>query len=302
MYKQVLITGGSGLVGRRLIKEFVRRDYTVHVLTRAEGALDTKQVRHFQWDVERGRIDPACLKGVRYIVHLAGENIGALPWSKRRKRAIADSRVDSIALLYRQMETTPHKVEMVVSASASGYYGDRGEILLTEDQPPATGFLGNTCVRWENAVHDGRQLGLRTVSLRSGVVLAADGGMYKKIRNPARVGMGASFGSGKQYLPWIYIDDVVQAYIYALENPKIAGAYNLVAPEQVTNAEFIKQVASHFGKTVWMPPIPAFALKIVMGQMNELLLDSARLSAEKLEQSGFEFHYPTLRAAIAACG
>lgn len=301
MNKRVLITGGRGLVGRHLCDALVGRGYRVHVLTRSAEAEDTAQVRHFAWDVETGQIDPECLQGVAYIVHLAGESIGALPWSNRRKKAIADSRIDSIAILYRQMEMTPNEVKAVVSASASGYYGDRGDELLAEDQPPQEGFLGSTCARWEKAVQDGERWGLRTVSLRSGVVLTADGGMYGKLRFPARIGLGVVFGNGRQYLPWIHVEDAVQAYIHAMENADMSGAYNLVAPEQVTNAAFTKQVASHFGKSVWAPPVPAFVLKAVMGQMSELVLDSTRASADKLLRSGFEFRYPTLATAIAQC-
>ncbi len=301
MDKCVLITGGRGLVGRYLIDELVGRGYAVHVLTRSDDVTDTAYVRYFKWDVVRGQLDASCLEGVRYIIHLAGENIGALPWSKRRKQALAGSRIDSIALLYRQMDIKPNDIQVVISASATGYYGDRGDELLTEDQRADDGFLGKTCVDWEKAVHEGRKLGLRTACLRSGVVLAADGGVYGRIRNPVRAGLGAVFGNGHQYLPWIHVDDAVRAYIHAIENTAVSGAYNLVAPEQVTNAGFTKEIASFFGKSVWLPPIPAFILKTVMGQMSELLLHSTRASAEKIQQSGFEFQYPTLGMAIAQC-
>ncbi len=301
MNKRVLITGGSGLVGSHLCRELASRGYGVHVLTRATDKADEGPARYFTWDVEKGRMDPACLEGVAYVIHLAGENIGALPWSNRRKTAIVDSRIDSIAILYRHMETTPNQVQAVISASATGYYGDQGAEVLAEDHPPKDGFLGETCVRWEKAVRDGERLGLRTVSLRSGVVLAPSGGMYGKVRYMARTGLGVVFGNGQQYLPWIHIDDAVQAYIHAMESPAMSGAYNLVAPEQVTFADFTKQLAAFFGKTVWTPPIPVFMLKIVMGQMSQLLLDSTRASANKLLKSGFSFRYPTLKSAIARC-
>lgn len=301
MNKRVLITGGSGLVGRYLCKELGSRGYEVHVLTRATDKADQGQVRYFTWDVEKGRIDSACLEGVSHIIHLAGENIGALPWSNRRKKAIVDSRIDSISILYRHMEIIPNQVEAVISASATGYYGDRGAEVLAEDHPARKGFLGETCQRWEKAVQDGERLGLRTVSLRSGVVLAPEGGMYSKVRNMARRGLGVIFGSGQQYLPWIHIEDAVRGYIHAMESPAMTGAYNLVAPEQVTLAAFTKQLAAFFGKTIWTPPVPVMMLKIVMGQMSQLLLDSTRASANKLQQSGFQFRYPSLEQAIAQC-
>lgn len=301
MNNRVLITGGSGLVGRHLCQELADRGYWINVLTRATDMTDQGRLRYFNWDVEKGRIDPACLEGVNYVIHLAGENIGALPWSNRRKEAIVDSRIDPIAILYRHMETTPNHVKAVISASATGYYGDRGAELLTEEHAPKKGFLGDTCVRWERAVQEGQRLGLRTVSLRSGAVLAAKGGMYGKIRSLARAGLGVVFGNGRQYLPWVHIDDAVQAYIHAMENPAMIGAYNLVAPEQITLGEFTKQVAAFFGKTIWIPPIPVTLLKIVMGQMSQILLDSTRVSADKLIASGFKFRYPTLRSAIDQC-
>lgn len=301
MNNRVLITGGSGLVGRHLCQELADRGYWINVLTRATDMTDQGRLRYFNWDVEKGRIDPASLEGVNYVIHLAGENIGALPWSNRRKEAIVDSRIDPIAILYRLMETTPNHVKAVISASATGYYGDRGAELLTEEHAPKKGFLGDTCVRWERAVQEGQRLGLRTVSLRSGAVLAAKGGMYGKIRSLARAGLGVVFGNGRQYLPWVHIDDAVQAYIHAMENPAMTGAYNLVAPEQITLGEFTKQVAAFFGKTIWTPPIPVTLLKIVMGQMSQILLDSTRVSADKLIASGFKFRYPTLRSAIDQC-
>lgn len=299
MNKRVLITGGSGLVGRHLCQELANRGYGVNVLTRATDTEGEDPIRYFNWDVEKGHIDPGCLEGVTYVIHLAGENIGALPWSNRRKEAIVDSRIDSIAILYRHMETAPNDIKAVVSASATGYYGDRGAEVLSEEHAPKKGFLGDTCVRWERAVQDGRRLGLRTVSLRSGAVLATKGGMYSRLRSLARAGLGVIFGNGRQYLPWVHIDDAVQAYIHAMERPSLSGAYNLVAPEQVTLADFTRQLAAFFGRSVWTPPIPVVLLKMVMGQMSQLLLDSTRASADKLLASGFEFRYPTLGSAIA---
>lgn len=301
MDKRILITGGNGLVGRKLSDKLIHLGYFVHVLTRSENQINSERRRYFKWDIERGYVDVSCLDGVHYIIHLAGENIGALPWSNRRKKVVAESRIDSILLLYRLMETVPNEVSTVVSASATGIYGDRGEVLMSEDSIADDSFLGRTCRQWERAVHDTGQLKLRTVSLRSGVILAGDGGMYGKIRLPTRVGLGAVLGNGKQYIPWIYIEDAVNAYVYAMENEAMSGIYNMVAPEQVTNADFTREIASYFGRKVWVPPVPAFALKSVLGQMSDLLLDSARVSATKLQSSGFEFLYPTLKSAIVQC-
>lgn len=298
--KRVLITGASGLVGRKLVETLVSLNYQVNALSRTKQHTTLSSVRFFQWDVSKGEIDAACIDGVEAIVHLAGENIAALPWSNSRKQAILESRTQSIAMLYELLKKTKsHTVNAVVSASASGYYNDRGDELMTEDQPPADDFLGQTCLKWEEAVRKGNELGLRTVSLRSGVVLSHDGGAYRKLANMVKKGMAAVPGSGKQWMPWVHITDAVSMYIFALEHMGIHGVYNLVTPDQATFSTFVRKVAAHLGKSVWLPNIPAFLLKALLGQMSELFLNSTRMSAEKIINAGFQFQYPDLEGALA---
>lgn len=300
MKKRVLITGASGLVGRKLVEALVNRNYQVNALTRNKQHTASPSVQFFEWDVSQGKIDPACIDGVEAIVHLAGENIAALPWSNRRKQAILESRTQSIAMIYELLrEKKTHTIKTVVSASASGYYRDGGDELMTEDQPPAPGFLGQTCLKWEQAVRQGSELGLRCVSLRSGVVLSAQGGAYRKLATMAKNRMAAVLGTGNQWMPWVHVTDAVSMYMFALEHPGINGAYNLCAPDQVTFSTFTHQVAAYAGSSVWLPNIPAFFVKAVLGQMSEVLLNSTRMSAGKISDTGFEFQYPELDGALA---
>jgi len=295
--RTVLITGASGMIGTALIARLVQKGYHVHALTRKLRP-NTQQVTYFIWNVENGIIDQACVEGVSAIIHLAGENIGKKPWSKRVRNQILKSRIDSIDLIYQLLATANHQVACVISASATGYYGNRGNELLNEDRVPADDFLGRTCFAWEMAVAKGRSLGLRTVSLRSGVVFAPNKGTLPKLIAPIKLGLGAPFGNGKQFIPWIHITDAVSTYVYALEHAALHGVYNMVAPETITNKQLNQQLAKALHKPLWLPPIPAFALKTILGKMSELLLDSTRVSPDKIIRAGFQFQYPTIDAAL----
>ncbi|GAA4784620.1 TIGR01777 family oxidoreductase [Olivibacter ginsenosidimutans] len=293
----VLITGASGMVGQALIRTLVEKGYRVHALVRT-SIPDTQHIRYFFWDVEKNIIDQTCIANVETIIHLAGAPIGKLPWSSNIRKQILNSRIDSLALVYKLLSTTEHDLKTLISASATGYYGHRGNEWLTEDQAPADDFLGQTCLAWEQLVAQGKLYGLRTVSLRTGIVLAKDKGALPLIASSIKKGFGAALGTGNQYLPWIHLEDVVQAYLFALEHDDLQGAYNLTAPEAVTNKQFTKAIADLFQKPLWLPSIPAFLLRMVLGKMSELLLDSARISPQKIIQAGFQFKYSTLEAAL----
>ncbi len=298
---RILLTGATGLVGGALMSALTNRGYAVNALSRKkqDSELPDPDVRFFQWDVVANKIDKACLDGVNAIIHLAGENIAALPWSNKRKRLIRDSRIQPILLLYDLLrQHTGHEVMTVVSASASGYYGDRGDEWMTEDKPAASDFLGQTCRDWELTVGKGRALGLRTVSLRSGVILSGRGGIFPKFAGFIRKGLGTVPGTGRQWIPWIHIEDAVAMYIFALEHNGIHGVYNMNAPAQVTFSQFVQSIAKKLKKPIWLPNIPQFLLKAVMGQMSEMLLSSTRMSAEKIQNAGFQFRYPEIKAAV----
>lgn len=298
---RILVTGATGLVGGVLVPALVSRGYAVNALSRYKRDSELPNVRFFQWDIAANNVDASCLDGVCAIIHLAGENIAALPWSNTRKRLLRDSRIRSILMLYDLLrQRKDHEVTTVVSASASGYYGDRGDEWITEDKPPASDFLGTTCKDWEHTVGEGRALGLRTVSLRSGVILSAQGGIFSKFAGFVKKGLGTVPGTGKQWVSWIHIADAVAMYIFALEHNGIHGVYNMAAPAQVTFSTFVRSIAETLKKPLWLPNIPQFLLKAVMGQMSEMLLGSTRMSAEKIQNAGFKFRYPEIKTAVAS--
>ncbi len=302
MKERVLVTGASGLVGRALVAALVGHGYPVNALSRQKRHADLPNVRFYGWNIPTGEIDAACLEGVGSIVHLAGENIAALPWSNHRKRAILESRTRSIGLLYDVLgkRLNSHGVKTVVSASATGYYNDRGDELMSEDKAPAADFLGQTCMEWERAVNRGEEFGLRTVSLRSGVVLAGEGGVYDRFARLVKKGLGVVPGKGTQWMPWIHIDDAIAIYIFALEHQGIRGVYNMVAPQQITFSTFVRTIANQQGRRLWLPRVPGFLLKTILGQMSEMLLSSTRVSVEKIRNAGFSFIYPEINGAIQA--
>lgn len=298
---RILVTGATGLVGKALIPALVNNGYAVHALSRNKQAAELRQVRFFQWDVFANQIDESCLEGVNAIIHLAGENIAARAWSNRRKQLLRDSRIQSILLLYKLLrQQKQHEVMTVVSASASGYYGDRGDEWMTEDKPSAADFLGQTCRDWEHTVAKGKALGLRVVSLRSGVILSTQGGIFPKFAGLIKKGMGTVPGTGRQWMPWIHEADAVAMYMFALEHNGIHGVYNMAAPGEVTFSGFIRTIAEKQKKPLWLPNMPRFLLKAVMGQMSEMLVCSTRMSVEKIQNAGFQFRYPEIKAAAEA--
>lgn len=300
--KVVLITGSTGLVGRELTAKLLAKGHRVHALTRrkAGGLTSHHALKWFYWDVSKNVLDPACLDGVTDIVHLAGESIGGGRWTARRRELIRSSRIASIRLLYVLLSgREEHEIGTVVSASATGIYVPNLQTLLDESAPESPMFLGRTCVDWEEAVTEGAQsLGLRAVCFRSGVVLSKQGGMYAQLRPTVRMGLGVVPGTGKQWLPWIHVEDAVGAYLYALETPEMKGAYNLVAPEQATMGVFMHKMARALRRKIWIPPVPSLMIRLGLGRMSTLLLDSMQVSSAKLQASGFTFKYPHLAQAL----
>lgn len=298
---RILVTGATGLVGKALIPALVNSGYAVNALSRRKQVSDLPQVQFFRWDVSANQIDESCLDGVSAIIHLAGENIAAVPWSNRRKQLIRDSRIQSILLLYQLLRQQKQRdVTTVVSASASGYYGNRGDEWMTEDKPSATDFLGQTCRDWEHTVTKGKTLGLRVVSLRSGVILSTQGGIFPRFADLIRKGLGTVPGTGRQWMPWIHEADAVAMYMFALEHNGIHGVYNMAAPQQITFSEFLRTIAEKLKKPLWLPNTPRFLLKAVMGQMSDMLVCSTRMSVEKIQNAGFQFRYPEINAAVQA--
>jgi uncharacterized protein (TIGR01777 family) len=293
---KVLITGASGTVGKKLTELLLVQGYQVACLSRTVGEKD--KIETFKWDINQKEIDPNCINGVDIIVHLAGAGIADGRWTDERKQEIITSRTESIGLIYGLLKTTSHQVKRVVSASAAGYYSDRGNDLMNEEDLPASDFLGECSVLWEKAVDKGLDLGLSVVKFRTGVILDKESGALQKLAAPIKLGFGAPLGDGKQWMPWIHLQDVVNMYFKGIEDLSLNGAYNMCAPKPATNKELTKAVALQFNKPLWLPNVPAFALKIAFGEMGEIVLGSTKMSAEKIEKTGFKFLFPTIGLAL----
>ncbi|PAW95280.1 TIGR01777 family protein [Mucilaginibacter sp. MD40] len=295
--KNILITGGSGLLGKQLTHELLNKGYSVSHLSRKPNPNNTR-IKTFVWDVNKGEIDPACIDGVDTIIHLAGAGIADKRWTDKRKKEITDSRTKSIALVYNLMRNKPHRIKTVISASGINYYGDCGDLILNEDTPPANDFIGNCCVEWENAVDQGTEFGLRIVKYRTGVVLDKKGGALPKLAMPVKLGVGSALGNGKQWVPWIHTHDVTGMYIFALENESLAGVFNMVSPMPVTNLQLTSSVAAQLKRPLLTPKVPAFLIKLLFGEMASLVLGSVRASALKIENEGYQFKYADIGSAL----
>jgi len=295
--KNILITGGNGLIGRELSRELFKRGHTISLLSRTPNP--DLPLKTWLWDVENDEIDPESIDAIDVIIHLAGAGVAEKRWTDSRKQEIIDSRVKSIQLIYKLLADRPNKVSTIISASATGFYADRGDELLTENSLPGNDFLANCCVEWEAAVDDAAMMGLRVVKFRTGVVLTKYGGALPQLVHPIELYVGSALGSGKQWVPWIHWRDVVDMYVFAVENDTLAGVYNMVSPAPVTNQQLIKAIAHRLHKPLWAPRVPAFVLKAIMGEMSTVVLASTRVAAEKIESEGFVFKYPGINDALA---
>ncbi|HEY8928879.1 MAG TPA: TIGR01777 family oxidoreductase [Mucilaginibacter sp.] len=294
--KSILLTGGTGLIGKALTEQLLANGHTVSHLSRKPGK--DSRVKTFLWDVHKGEIDARCVDEVDIIIHLAGAGIAEKRWTDERKREIIDSRTRSIGLIYDLLRKKKHTVNSVVSASAIGYYSDRGNELQTEDSAPNTDFMARCCVEWEAAVDEGKDMNLRIAKFRTGVVLANEGPL-KLMAQPVKLYVGSPLGNGKQWVPWIHWQDVVDMYLMAVENETFAGTYNMVAPNPVTNKELIKAISKQLHKPLWAPNVPAFFLKLLLGEMSTIVLGSTKVSAQKIEDAGFKFKYPVIESALS---
>lgn len=292
----ILITGGSGLIGKRLTDLLLDKGYKVSQLNRKPGK-DTR-VKNFVWDVPNSQIDGQCLDGIDMVVHLAGAGIADEKWTDKRKKEIVDSRTESVRLIYKLLKDRPNKVNSIISAAAIGYYGNRGDEWLTEESGPGTGFMPECCVAWEKAVDEGRALGLRIVKMRTGVVLDKAGGALPQMARPVKLFAGAGLGSSRQWVPWIHWEDAADMYLAAIENINLAGVYNMVAPEPATNRQLMKAIARRLKRPLWFFNVPSFVFRMLLGEMSIMILGSTRVSAQKIEAEGFKFKFPKLAEAL----
>lgn len=293
---RIVVSGSTGLVGTALIPVLTAAGHDVVRLVRSKSRSPSKELVH--WDPAAGYIDAAGLEGVDAVVHLAGESVSDGRWTPAKKARIRDSRIRGTQTLCEAIAHLSQPPQALVSASAIGYYGDRGEERLTEASPPGTGLLPTVCRDWESACDPARAKGLRVVNLRIGVVLSAAGGALKKMLTPFKLGVGGVLGDGRQYMSCIALDDLVGAIVHCLATPALAGPVNGVCPQPVTNREFTKLLGEVLGRpTVF--PVPAFAARLAFGEMADaLLLASTRVEPARLLESGFVFSYPEVAAAL----
>lgn len=288
----VLVTGASGLIGRALVP--LLRAQGCEVRTLGRGA--ASDVR---WDPMSGQLGTARLAGCDAVVHLAGEPLTGR-WTAAKRRAIMDSRRLGTRLLAEALAALSPRPQVFVSASAIGFYGDRGDALLTETDAPGAGFLAEVCQAWEAAAEPARQAGVRVVHPRLGVVASSTGGAFPLMLMPLRAGAGGRLGTGQQYLSWIALPDAVKAIMQCLTTPSLAGPVNVVAPAPCTNAEFTAMAAQLLRRPAFLSA-PAFALRAVLGDMaDEMLLASTRVASARLQDLGIPFRYPNIRQALAA--
>lgn len=296
MSKNILITGGTGLLGKTLTKELQAQGHHVSILSRNPDQVKT--VKAFYWDVEKQEVDATCLQGIDTIIHLAGAGIADEKWTDERKQAIIDSRVKSIQLLYQLIDKTDSTVKSVVSASAVGFYGDRGEEVLTEESPKGIGFLSDSCDLWEKAVDEGKALGLRVVKLRIGLLLTPKGGVLEPFKLMVKTFTAMKFGDGKQWFPWVHVADMVGMFSWAVNHAEIEGVFNATAPSPVRNKEFTQTLSTVLKRPFWPFQIPVFTLKIALGERKELLLMSNKTDSTKIQQTGYKFKYLDLTKAL----
>jgi uncharacterized protein len=292
----ILIAGGSGLIGQRLSELLAERGHTVAHLSRSKP--DNSPYTVFQWNPAQREIEAAAIRQADYVINLAGAGIADKPWTAARKELIIRSRTDSARLLQESFTRFDHQPKAYISASAIGYYGSRGDEWLDEEAGPGIGFLSESTLEWEKAVEEVSRSGIRTVAIRIGIVLSTQGGAMEKMLLPFNLGVGTYFGNGSQWYSWIHIDDLCGIFIKALEDEAMQGIFNGVAPAPATNKALVEEMKAALGRPALIMPAPAFALRLAMGEMADVILFSARASARKLQAAGFEFRFPHLLPAL----
>jgi uncharacterized protein (TIGR01777 family) len=297
----VLISGGTGMVGKKLTRLLTDNGYHVVILTRnlPRSPSSVPKVSYARWDIRRGTIDQDAIASADYIINLAGAGLAEKRWTDDRKKEIIDSRTQTAALLVKALSEIPNQVKAVLSASASGFYGrdSNPPKPFTEHAPPATDFLASTCKLWEGAIAPVRVMDKRLVIFRIGIVLSKDGGALAAFCKPLRMGIAAILGNGRQIISWIHIDDLCRMFLHAMKQEELSGIYNAAAPVPVSNKTLMLHLAKARGRFYIPLPVPAFLLKIVMGEMAAEVLKSTTMDTGKIQSTGFGFDYPDIKRA-----
>ncbi len=293
--KTILITGASGLIGKRLTEILLHKGFIVRHLSRKKG---DGTIPTFIWNVEKKEIDMAAFENADAIIHLAGINLSERRWTIGFKKKIYDSRIEGSKLIVEALRLTPNKIKVIVSVSGINYYAEEKGKPLTEDSKPANDFLGKVCVDWENEIRKAEEINIRTVQLRTGIVLAENGGAMKELIKQLKLRIKPIFLPGSQIYSWVHLDDVCNSYIHAIKNETMNGAYNVVAPNPVSYNTLINEIAK-FSKRKSIPaPVMKWMIKIIVGEFGVTLFQSMNCSCEKIKAIGFQFQFPELNDAM----
>ncbi|RIV22594.1 TIGR01777 family protein [Fibrisoma montanum] len=298
MSQTVLITGGTGTIGRRLTQLLIQEGYQVSLLSRSVKPIPNVKV--YQWDVKKGHLDPQAIMTADHIIHLAGAGIADERWTDARKDEILGSRVMSTTLLAQALAKNAHHVTSFIASSAIGYYGgDTGDRPMTETSPAGTDFLAQVTRAWERSEDQVAALGIRTVKMRTGVVLTMEGGALPKLAQPIRLGAGAPIGSGQQYISWIHLDDLCRMYIQAMKDESWQGVYNAVAPGPVTNEALTKQIAQVLNRPLLLPNIPNFVIRMMFGELAITVIGGSYVLNKRIkEDTTFQYRFGDLKHAL----
>jgi uncharacterized protein (TIGR01777 family) len=291
----ILMTGANGLIGTRLQVKLLEKGHVIKTIGRATNG---KTQHGYTWDPPAGKMNENALKGVNAIIHLAGAGVADKRWSKARKKEILESRVQSTRLLFDTLSHHLHQVTTIVSASASGYYGDSGDKWLKEDMPASDSFLGEVCRRWEEEVAMFEKIGIRHVCCRIGIVLSPQGGALPELMKTFPMGVAGYLAKNPLYYPWVHIDDVCGIFTYAIENEKIRGSYNANAPDPLLIKDLIEAIVEAKKSNAVLMPVPPIALRLAMGEMADMLLGSQRCSSDKIRLAGYRFLFPEIKDAL----
>ncbi len=287
--KNILITGGTGLIGTELTKLLESKGYSVAILSRSKRPL---KVKSFHWDIEKQTMDDDAIIFANVIINLAGANVGSKKWTKKRKNQILQSRINSVKLLYDTVKKTGKKNIRIISASAVGYYGNaKSDSIFEETDNPGNDFLAVVSKKWEKEVKRFKQIGIDYNIVRIGVVMSPNGGALSKMTTPIKYWMGAPLGSGKQIMPWIEIRDLTSIFLFLIKNFKPSTIVNGVAPSFINNKDFTESLAKAMNKPFFMPNVPAFVMKLILGEMSEMVLTGNKISSKKIQDLGYKFKY-----------